>query len=677
MQNKFLPFLFFFFLMSAVPVKSQDEGWTIRAVPGDVYNGVTLANGRIGLVSGSELFRVSDIVLNGVFDKQSERGVSRIVRGPAFTDINMYIDGQPVTGATTSGWEQVLDMKEACLTTSVDFGTSARIRYTLLALRNLPYAGMAVVKITPYKDITLAVENETGFPAELNDTHTAFKRLKDGSLELPVFTSDALTCTGMHRVASCAAFLFDDARPAIQAGYAIGTNRQTMAFETRLKKGQKYRFALVGAVCSSTDFNDPANEAERMAVYAMQGSIGFLLDTHRREWADLWTGDIIIEGNPGDQRDVRLALYNLYSFVRADSRLSIAPMGLSTVTGYNGHVFWDAELWMYPPLLLLNRDLARSMTDYRYDRLDKAVQRARNYGYRGAMFPWESDDTGEEATPTWCLTGPFEHHITADVGIACWNDYRVYGDKEWLAGTGYPVLKEVADFWVSRAERNADGSYSIKNVVGADEFAQNIDDNAFTNGSAKTVLEYATQAASVLGVCPDNRWREVAAGLKFHYMPDGVMKEHATYAGETIKQGDVNLLAYPLEVVTDASRMEKDLRYYEPKIYEDGPAMGNAVLSVLYCRLGDGEKAYELFKKSYIPNKRPPFGVLSESPYSDNPYFATGAGGLLQAVLNGFGALEITENGVVQGTGLLPASWKSLTITGVGKDRKTYTVGKR
>lgn len=673
-----IKFFFFIFLLSlsVTPVSSQDDGWTIRAVPGGSYNGITLANGQIGLVSGSELFRVSDIVLNGVFDKQSERGVSRIVRGPVFTDINMYIDGQPVTGKTTSGWEQVLNMKEAFLTTSVDFGASARIGYTLLALRNLPYAGLAVVEITPYKDITLAVENETGFPPELSDTHTAFKRLKDGSTELPVFTSDALTCTGMHRVASCAAFLFDGERPAIQPGYAIGSDRQTMTFETKLKKGQKYRFAVAGAVCSSAGFSDPANEAERMAVYAMQGSIGFLLDAHRKQWADLWTADIIIEGNPADQRDVRLALYNLYSFVRADSRQSIAPMGLSTVTGYNGHIFWDAELWMYPPLLLLNRDLARSMTDYRYDRLAKACQRARNYGYRGAMFPWESDDTGEEATPTWCLTGPFEHHITADVGIACWNDYRVYGDKEWLAETGYPVLKEVADFWVSRAERNADGSYSIKNVVGADEFAQNIDDNAFTNGSAKTVLEYAVKAASVLGMHPDDRWGEVAASMKFHYMPDGVMKEHAAYQGEIIKQADVNLLAYPLEVVTDAVRVEQDLRYYEPKIYEDGPAMGNAVLSILYCRLGNREKAYELFKKSYTQNKRPPFGVLSESPYSDNPYFATGAGGLLQAVINGFGALGITEKGVVQGKGVLPASWKSLTITGVGKERKTYTVGK-
>lgn len=669
-----ISYMLFFFLIVAVQIKSQEEGWLIHAAPTGNYNGVTLANGRIGLVSGQELFRVTDIVLNGVFDKQSERGVSRIVRGPVFTDINMYIDGKPVTAQTTGNWAQTLNMKESSLATSVDFGESARIRYTLMALRNLPYAGLAVIEITPLKDITLAVENETGFPAELQDTRTAFKLLKDGAVELPVFTSDALTCTGMHRVASCATFLFDGKRPKLEAGYTIGTNRQTMNFSVDLKQGQKYRFALVGAVCASGDFNDPANEAERMTVYAMQNTIDFLLASHRKQWAELWTSDIIIEGNLADQQDVRLALYNLYSFIRPDTRQSIAPMGLSTVTGYNGHIFWDAELWIYPPLLMLNRELAKSMTDYRYDRLAKACQRARNYGYRGAMYPWESDDSGEEATPTWCLTGPFEHHITADVGIAFWNYYRVYGDKEWLRTTAYPVLKEVADFWVSRAERNADGSFSIKNVVGADEFAQNIDDNAFTNGSAIAVLNYASRAAAELGIRPDTRWQEVAKGIRFHYFPDGVTKEHATYNGEIIKQGDVNLLVYPLEVVTDAQQIEKDLRYYEPKIYEDGPAMGNAVLSILYCRLGNREKAYELFQKSYLPNKRPPFGVLSESPYSDNPYFATGAGGMLQAVINGFGGLDITDKGIIQRKGMLPPSWKSLTITGVGKEKKTYKV---
>lgn len=87
---------------------------------------------------------------------------------------------------------------------------------------------------------------------------------------------------------------------------------------------------------------------------------------------------------------------------------------------------------MFPPLLLFNQDIARSLVNYRFNRLDAAKRKAKTYGYQGAMFPWESDDTGEEATPPFALTGTFEHHITADIAIAFWNYYRVTKDKVWL-----------------------------------------------------------------------------------------------------------------------------------------------------------------------------------------------------------------------------------------------------
>ena len=157
-------------------------------------------------------------------------------------------------------------------------------------------------------------------------------------------------------------------------------------------------------------------------------------------------------------------------------------------------------------------------------------------------------------------------------------------------------------------------------------------------------------------------------------MPDGTMLENATYHGQTIKQADVNLLAYPLELVSDPVRVRQDLEYYARKIDPDGPAMGNCILSVLYSQLGEPRQAYHYFRKTYEPHKRPPFGVLSESASSNNPYFATGAGGLIQAVVNGFGGLRITDSGIVQLPTRLPERWKSLTIKGVGPDKRTYTV---
>lgn len=349
-------------------------------------------------------------------------------------------------------------------------------------------------------------------------------------------------------------------------------------------------------------------------------------------------------------------------------------MGLSLQTPYNGHIFWDTELWMFPPLLLFNQDIARSLVNYRFDRLPQAEQRAMNYGYDGAMFPWESDDTGEEATPPFALTGPFEHHISADIAIAFWNYFRVTKNRKWLQEKGFPVMRQIADFWVSRVTQNSDGSYSINNVVGANEFAPNVNDNAFTNGAAITALNYAIKASNTLGLTPKPEWKMVSDNIKILRFPDGTTKEHSDYSGEIIKQADVNLLSFPLAIINDEKSILKDLEYYEPKLSKEGPAMGKSIFAVLYARLGDADNAYRLFKESYVPNQQEPFGALSEVATSNYSYFVTGAGGMLQTILFGFAGLGFSDEGIVQKNPILPKEWKSLTIKGVGLESKTYRI---
>lgn len=397
---------------------------------------------------------------------------------------------------------------------------------------------------------------------------------------------------------------------------------------------------MAGVICSKRDFVDPYNESERQITYAIHEGADRLMTFHCQLWNELWQGDIRIEGDDDAQRAVRFALFNLYSFGREGTGLSISPMGLSS-QGDNGHIFWDTELWMYPPILLLNQGIAESMVNYRTNRLAAACKRAITHGYRGAMFPWESDDAGEESTPTFALTGPLEHHITADIAIACWNYYCVTHDLHWLRSHGYPLMKAVADFWVSRAERNEDGSYSIRSVVGADEYAI-----------------------------------EVGKNIRILSFANGVTREHATYNGEMIKQSDANLLAYPLGIITDPKIWEKDMEYYTDRIDpKDGPAMSYSVFCVQYVRMGDAKKAYEMFRRCYEPNLRAPFGVIAETATSNNPYFATGAGGLLQAVINGFCGLQITDEGIVQVPSVLPKHWKKVTVTGVGPEKKKFERG--
>lgn len=657
-------------ILSATSIRAEEERlWQLHAVDIQApYAPAPMANGCIGILPQKEPFAVEHVMLNHVFDAASPHVVSRVMRGINPFCLSMKIDNKKVDTSNISDWQQTIDMRRAVHQTSFHTLEKADVSYELCALRNLPYAGLIRVTVQACKDMLLEVHSGMGIPDDYSQSSIRYREMEADGNRMYMLESDATSRFGYRRVASTSSFLFNGEQ--IKPMYDEATRE--LFFSIQLKKGETFCFSLVGSVCSSRDFFDPYNEAERQVIYAVHEGEEALMQAHYRLWDELWQGDIRIEGDDDAQRIVRFALFNLYSSCRGGSRLSIPPMGLS-LQGYNGHIFWDTELWMYPPMLLLNQDIARSMLDYRFDRLPAARKKALAYGYRGAMFPWESDDSGEEATPTHALTGPFEHHITADIGIACWNYYCVTRDVRWLQREGYPLLKEIADFWTSRVTRNQDGSYSIHNVTGADEYANGVTDNAFTNGAVSLALKYACQAAEICGEKVPEIWREIGENIRVLQFENGVTREHSTYKGEMIKQADANLLAYPLGVITDEYRQRQDLEYYAERIdQKDGPAMSYSAYCVQYARMGEADKAYEMFRRCYEPNLRKPFGVISETPTSNNPYFMTGAGGLLQAVLNGFCGLQITDEGIVQLPSALPSHWKRVTVTGVGSDKKTY-----
>lgn len=657
----------------------QHDGWNISTQQKENYTGIVVANGRLGLLPSSKIFGLEQVLLNNVYEKENELGVSKIVKGMNFGNLEMSLNGTKLDYQNTGNWSQTLHMKEASFSTSFDHGDLAKVTYTWYALRNVPFSAYLDIEVTALKDLDMKMVAKIETPADLKVKNTSYRVLRDLETTMPILQTVAKTRFDRHTVATSGTFIWhhinstrEHLRPHLAHSY-LSEQAHELSFDYKIKKGEKLRFAWTAAQCSTQDFTDPQTESERFVIYNLLNPASSLLAQHKQLWASLWQGDIEIEGDLTTQQDVRLALYHLYSFGRAGTDLSIAPMGLSS-QNYNGHIFWDTELWMFPPLLLFNQDIATSLVNYRYNGLAAAQKKAAAFGFAGAMYPWEADDTGTEATPAWALTGTFEHHITADVAIAFWNYYLVTKNKSWLAQKGYPVLKSIADYWASRVSSNNDGTYSILNVVGANEFAPNVDDNAFTNGSAKMALRYAHDAAQLLGEKPNDQWLKIAEKIRILKMPDGTTKEHSNYMGERIKQADANLLAFPLGVITDKAAVLRDLRYYEPKLAEEGPAMGKAIYAVLYARMGDAETAYRLFKEGYSPNKRPPFGALAEAATSNNPYFATGAGGLLQAVLFGFGGLHIEPSGIVQRNPVLPKTWKSITIKGVGPEKKTFVV---
>ena len=675
---KKIPVLLFSVIIYQLIAAQKIDAWKISTdkIDPSNYYGITVANGMIGIVSSAEPFKVKDVVLAGAYDLYGRGRVSNFLRSFNLLNMQMDIDGRRVAANETSNMKQELDMQHANLTTSFNYGDKATVSYTYYSLRHLPFTVLMDVTVTAKKDITLGSASVMEAPDALKDVQNYYNEIDRPHVVISLLTSSAKSPTGKLLMCASNTFLFSEAHG--QEPRVIhemwDNNMHLMKFSKKLKAGESYRYSIAGTSITSAHHDDPLNEAERMTIFAKLEGRERLINFHNKAWDELWKSDIRVEGDDQSQQDIHSMLYHLYSFVREGTDMSPSPMGLSGL-GYNGHVFWDTELWMYPSILVLHPEMAKSLVEYRYQRLAAAKRNAFNHGYKGAMFPWESAATGVEETPVWALSGPFEHHITACVGIAAWNYYCVTQDKEWLKEKGWPVLKETADFWASRVERNGPGKYDIKNVVAADEWAENVDNNAWTNAAAKAVLQNATEAAKLLGLTADADWLNVANNIPILKMDNGVTREHAAYNGEGIKQADVNLLAYPLKEVADPVQIRKDLEYYETRVPTEGtPAMTQAIFTLLYARLGDGEKAYHFFKDAYVPNLNPPLRVIAETKGGTNPYFATGAGGIVQSILMGFGGLEITPKGIVQIKSALPKQWKSLTITGVGPEKKIFSV---
>ena len=291
------------------------------------YFAPTLANGTIGITPSIEPMQIQHVVQNGAYDIYGRgQGVTNILKAINFATTDVEVNGEKLSKAKFSDilhWRQFLNMKTATLKTIFDYKGLYQLEYSQLALRHLPHTFVTEIKITALnnlEDIRVSNLMDSSESAEIQKSD--FETIQ----EIHLYSSQAKSPTGRHVLAATNAIILGE-KYGDTAVMAQIINEESLGFKASIPKGKCIMFTLISSVTSSAEFTDPVSEAKRFTLFAYLEGKDKIINRHQKEWAKLWESDIIIEGDMQVQTDVRFALFNLYSSIRANSGQSIGPMG--------------------------------------------------------------------------------------------------------------------------------------------------------------------------------------------------------------------------------------------------------------------------------------------------------------------------------------------------------------
>ena len=561
-------------------------------------------------------------------------------------------------------------------------GGGVQLQYTAYAHRSRPNVGVLRLDISGLP---------TGTPVLITDAidGAAAQRVENGSAGIEssaqqvlyssvqpagvsnvtawLFSALSVVASGNTSVSSTDAWTNVTAHPTSVLNI-VGTGNTSTSAKTYaiLPNDQGIVSIVKYAGLASSDAFSPNERATALgaAVDARTSGWDSLLSEHSAAWEQIWNqgGDVIIHNDKQDplldqlQTTARASFFHLLSNVRNGSEgpglgdQSIPPAGL-TSDSYAAGIFWDAELWMYPPLLALHPDYSRSINQYRTKNLGRSVENVKPFSnYSGALYPWVSFRYGNCTGIGPCAD--YEYHLNNDIAIAQWQYYQQTGNRTFLQSEAWPILSNVSTFWASKVIPSDDGqSYIALNMTDPDEYANFQDNGAFTNAGTSKVLLDTIEAAKILGYedqVPAN-WSEIATKIKIETTNNTdkpITLEFTGYnASLAVKQADVVLLTYPLEFSRQPDPLA-DLDFYSGATSPNGPGMTYSIFSIDAAQLAvAGCESYTYLRSSYEPYSRAPYVQFSEQT-SDlyalnggtNPAytFLTGHGGFLQTLTHGF-----------------------------------------
>ena len=716
---------------SAVAATDPSFSLSASAEDFDSYFPSYLANGYFSTMTaprGTE----GNLAYMVAFMDYAKDDIARPAAIPGWSEID-YSTGDSAAGhfwmnqvqlspALFKDYSQTLNMREATLTTQyryIDHARSTQIKVTTFVSEASTHLAATQISLTPDFDGTVqlsfalnlwapyqprlplakltgeemqeavaahnmklvAIAPATPDRAAIwyhGDTHVL---AADGDIRELTLWLDGRAEQGLTMAEAAAIHLPDGVQVSDIALYK-SQYRLALNLSLKVQKDKTYTFTKYIAA-SREDWGGDAQTDLALATAARSAGFDALLDEHRFAWRDLWRSDIAIDGDARAQTAVHSDLYYLLATSTGDTHWPMGACGLTP--GYTGHAFWDSDTWIFPALLLLHPERAKSLVMFRAFTLPDARARAQARGLKGAMYPWEADpENGSEQTPHFAyVLGEREIHVNADIAIAQWQYWLATQDRGWLKQYGWPVIRNVADFWASRASWNADrGRYEIVHVTSVAESYNDVPNDTFTNVSAQKVLKIAALAAAIVAERPDPHWAEVAAKL---YIPFSEAEQRhldfdASVPREPLEGSTLGLLMYPsldLPMTTQIRRNDFDYTMISVKEGHHEPhGMSLAPASIAAAAVGDAPLAVAWLQNNFTSRLiKPPFNVRTETATNNSGYFVTSSGGFVQNLIYGFSGLRIKEKGLIEAYApVLPPEWKSMTLKGITIRGRRYDV---
>lgn len=466
--------------------------------------------------------------------------------------------------------------------------------------------------------------------------------------------------------------------------------------------------------------HDVIDEGTVLLRQAQKRSFQELLAEQEAYLDEFWTiSDIVIDGDQRVQEGIRFNLFQLLQSVGKDPASNIAAKGLSG-EGYEGHYFWDTEIYIFPVFLMTNPEIAKNLLLHRYSILEHAKQRAKELGHeKGALFPWRTI-TGTESS-AFFPAGTAQYHISADIAYSYVQFYLATKDEDFMKRYMAEVLFETARLWAD-AGHLQNGLFRIDAVTGPDEYTCIVNNNYYTNVMAKHNLLWAVKIYQLLEETDRDHLKQLASRLELTeaevsgwqtagenmYLPyDETLKINAQddsflqkgrwdlkttprekfplllnfhplalYRYQVLKQADTVLAHFLLEDEQDLETIKNSYDYYEEITTHDS-SLSSCVHSIMASKLGYTEKAYSYF------NETARLDLDNTHKNTKDGLHMANMGGTWLGIVYGFGGLRLKESGLELAP-VLPAEWNSFEfrvryqgrVLKVHKDREStaYTI---